>query len=55
MTYYKIQEPILQGVVNYLANRPFLEVAEMIKILTTLEKVTPEITDAPVQIQESTR
>ena len=52
MTSYKIPEQVLQGVVNYLTSRPFIEVAEMIRFLTSLEKIT---TDAKVSVQEPTR
>lgn len=55
MTYYKIQEHQLQGVINYLVTKPYMDVAEMLKMLVALEKITPEITDAKVLVQDSPR
>ena len=37
---YQIEEKVVQAMLNYLAQRPYAEVAQLISILSRLEKIT---------------
>jgi len=36
---YKIKEEVLKSVLGYLASRPYLEVAKLIEVLQSSEKI----------------
>jgi hypothetical protein len=42
MKEYKIKEEVVKGLINYLSQRPYLEVADGIKALQSLEEVKDE-------------
>ena len=44
---YQIPADLLQAVVNYLAGKPFQEVAPMVTALTQLQQVVEAPIDAP--------
>lgn len=43
MKEYKLPENIRDGLINYLANKPYKEVAEVIAVLANLEQLTVEL------------
>ncbi len=50
MKHYKLPENVLQGLLNYLASRPYVEVQEAIPVLQKLEVIEEKEVDATEQV-----
>lgn len=51
---FKINEKVLQDVLNYLATRPYVEVYQFLAILTRLEKIEEVNAEAPKEAKDKT-
>ena len=51
MKNYKINEETLQGILSYLAGRPYAEVFQGIQALQSLDEIKEEITEVDKMVE----